>query len=473
MDMDIDQSFSHEQVADSLRQVAKKHNMSVNSVSWEDCSRGWNSNGSLSCMGSNIADVRILDMNKKSIYTVRSENWDEKLAVVAAKDLALIVGNESASVAKNFKAMTLDNYLKNAGLYGKYAGVPSNTSLYSNETDDKVSVRFQTVFIPASKDPQFTTSVYSYATHDAADPQNLLLYCTSQGTSIQQDAPGQEKLFLHMNNPNGSASTHWLKAITSDQKVGQEQVETKESTEKALQQGHAVAQRIGVKHMGNRFNVVMLIQVPLKQVQQSRGFGGYGGNIAIGNSSGGFGYKGSSYKSMAFGSSEGNDGCYFNESASFGSPPVAMACSFGSAPPAYRGVSKGPPPRTGTSVASRVSMGKMEEKEWKGLTCKNFTRHGSQHLTATITMYYLVEGGVPSVADVEAAIADINKLYADCGLVGKLSNLEPLGITDKKSEPFVFQVQNNNPFQPMGDDLPCTPLTVPPVWQQPVMETFK
>jgi len=457
MDMDIDQSFSHEQVADSLRQVAKKHNMSVVPISWEDASRGWNSNG-LSCMGSNIADVRILDMNKQPIYTLRSENWDEKLAVVSARDLAIIVGNESASVEKNFKAMTLDNYLKNAGLYGNYAKVPQNTNLYSNDTDDKVSVRFQTVFIPASKDPQFTTSVYSYATHDAADPQNLLLYCTSQGTSIQQDGPGQEKLFLHMNNPNGSASTHWLKAVVSDQKVGQEQVETKESTEKALQQGHAVAQRIGVKHMGNRFNVVMLVQIPLKQVQQSRGFGGYGGNVAIGNTAGCFGFGASPYKSVAFGSSKSNESFLFDESMSFGSPAT---CSFGSA----RGKSKGPPPRTGTSVASRVSMGKMEEKEWKGLTCKNFTRHPSQHLTATITMYYLVEGGVPSVADVEAAIADINKLYADCGLVGKLSNLEPLGITDKKSEPFVFKVQNNDPF--------ATPLTVPTVWQQPVMETFK
>lgn len=427
IDMDIDQSFSHEQIADSLRQVAAKHKMAVNIVSWQDCSRGWNANGSLSSMGSNIADVRIIDSEKRPIYTVRSENWDEKLAVVSARDLALIVGNESASVEKIFKAITLDQYLKNAGQYASYAKVPLDTNLYSEDVDDKISVRFQTVFIPSSHyPPQFTTSVYSYATHDAADPQNLLLYCTSQGTSIQQDAPGQEKLFLHMNQPNGSASTYWLKAVTSDQKVGQEQVETKESTQKALQQGHAVAQRIGVKHMGNRFNVVMLIQVPLKQVQQSRGYesildGGSGGS-----------YKSMSFGGMSFGGG-GNECCY----------------SFGSR---GGGQKKGPPPRVGTSVASRVSMGKMEEKAWKGLTCQNFIRHPSQHMTATITMYYVVEGGVPSVADVESAIADIKKLYADCGLVGKLSHLEPLGMTDKKSEPlvfekpFVFQVESNDPF---------------------------
>lgn len=428
--MDIDQSFSHEQVADSLRQVAAKHKMAVVRVSWEDASRGWNANGSLSCMGSNIADVRIIDSEKRPIYTVRSENWDEKLAVVSARDLALIVGNEYASVEKIFKAVTLDQYLKNMGVYGSYAKVPLNTNLYSEGTDDKISVRFQTVFIPSSKEaPQFTTSVYSYATHDAADPQNLLLYCTSQGTSIQQDAPGQEKLFLHMNQPNRSASTYWLKAVTSDQKVGQEQVETKESTQKALQQGHAVAQRIGVKQMGNRFNVVMLIQVPLKQVQQSRGFGN-GSMFGDGD--------GSSYKSLSFGGK--NNECYYSL--------TPTPCSFTSC----GGQKKGPPPRVGTSVASRVSMGKMEEKAWKGLTCQNFIRHPSQHITATITMYYVVEGGVPSVADVESAIADIEKLYADCGLVGKLSHLEPLGMTDKKSEPlvfeepFVFQVENNDPY---------------------------
>jgi hypothetical protein len=449
--MEIDGDVvNHTDVADSLQALAQKHKMTVVPVSWEDCTRGWDSNGKLSCYGNNISDVRILDKTKRSIYTLRSENWNERLAVVSASDVAVVVGNDASTSEKNLKSVTLKTYLKSAGIYGSYVGLPRDTNLLNPEKDDKISVRFQTVFLPTTDEkhdgknaPEFTSSVYSYSTTDKNDPQNLLLYCTSQGTSLHQDAPGQEKLFLHMTNPDDTVSTYWLKAVTSDYKVGAAQKETEASAKLAAEQNQAVAQHIGLSHMGTRFNVVMLVQIPLKKVEETRGgysySGGYGSSFGYGVDFGSFGSFGSNegfdgisaqpcaYKSMKFGSSS------IGESLQTSSGNIGIGSMAGS-----RGVylSKGrSPPRAGTASAARVSLGTMEEKKWSGLSSKNFKRNPDQHITVTVTMYYTVKGGVPSEADVEAAISDLEKCYSQCGMVARLDQLEPVGITSSKKNP--------------------------------------
>ena len=71
------------------------------------------------------------------------------------------------------------------------------------------------------------------------------------------------------------------------------------------------------------------------------------------------------------------------------------------------------PPKVGTSNAARVSRGSKEDK-WKGLTKTDLERDASQHGTITVTMYYTVVGGIPSEADVKAAVADLDSLYKAC-----------------------------------------------------------
>lgn len=234
-------------IAYELFEVAGLHNMTVQKVSWEDCKRGWDTNGKLSVGGDNIADVRILDKQRRPIYSLRPCNWNEELAIVKLSDLALVVGNEEKTSIKAIRPITASSFLKNIGKFGEYAGVHLSTDLTS-KLDDVVSVRFQTVFIPSDTD--FTTSIFSHGTKTDFDPNNLLLYCTSQGTSICQDRPGEQKLFHHMVDDQGYVTQHWLKASSSEIKVGDDQVETEETKRKALAENKAVAQYIGVKQMG-------------------------------------------------------------------------------------------------------------------------------------------------------------------------------------------------------------------------------
>ena len=48
-------------------------------------------------------------------------------------------------------------------------------------------------------------------------------------------------------------------------------------------------------------------------------------------------------------------------------------------------------------------------------------RDASQHITVTVVIYNTVAGGVPSEADVKAAVDDMESLYAACGWQGRLA----------------------------------------------------
>lgn len=406
-------------LTDTLRAVAAPLGYSVTAVSWEDCSRGFTASGQLSSMGSNITDVRIADRERRPIYTVRAQNWNERVAFVPAADVALVVGNEEPTTHKALRSVALNEYLARIGTFGAYAGVPAATSLASDAIDARLTVRFQTVFV--AKDAEFTTNVYSYGGTDA-NPQNLLLYCTAQGTSI--DATAHGNVFLHMRTPAGKTETSWLQARASEFKVGGAQTETVESAAAAAAAGSAVAAQMGIRAMGTRCNVVMLIQVPLKQPEPPRPAAVF----ALGASA-----PQPVWKSGAY---------------SFGAAACAMSANIKKAltngekledldePCGYRG---GGHRSRGISSAARVSKGTTESTDWPGIgQNKNWERHPTAHPTITVTMYYAVDGGVPTDADVRAAIADLEALYAALGTGGRLADLGASGVTDAPAAPTAF-----------------------------------
>ena len=70
---------------------------------------------------------------------------------------------------------------------------------------------------------------------------------------------------------------------------------------------------------------------------------------------------------------------------------------------------------------------------WRGLdvTDPNLTNppslqpspsHPSEHVTITVVIYNTCAGGVPTAADVCAAVDDMEGLYASCMAQGKLSS---------------------------------------------------
>ena len=91
-------------------------------------------------------------------------------------------------------------------------------------------------------------------------------------------------------------------------------------------------------------------------------------------------------------------------------------------------------------------MGDTVESNWKGLTTKNWERHPYYRITLTLTMYYTVQGGVPTHEDIAAAINDLDKLYEDCTTVGKLATVGPAeGLTDAEPMDATLEFQPGAP----------------------------
>merc|ERR1719327_2271632 len=125
----------------TLRQAGGAYKTySCKTVSWDDVTRG-TVGGGLSAYGSNITDTRLYAKDGQQLYTVRSENFNEKLGVVSADELALITGNNEPGGGPLAPA-TLADVLKNFGKHGKYAGVDKATNMSAPKTDAKVSIRF-------------------------------------------------------------------------------------------------------------------------------------------------------------------------------------------------------------------------------------------------------------------------------------------------------------------------------------------
>merc|ERR1719171_2699301 len=121
---------------------------SCKTVSWDDVQRG-TVGGGLSSWGANITDTRLYAKSGQQLYTVRAENFNEKLGCVSADEVALIAGNQTPGGGA-LTPITLKDVLKNFGAHGGYAGVEKDVSMLDEAADAKVSIRFMTTFLPVA-----------------------------------------------------------------------------------------------------------------------------------------------------------------------------------------------------------------------------------------------------------------------------------------------------------------------------------
>jgi hypothetical protein len=251
----------------------------------------------------------------------------------------------------------LGDWLHNSKKFANYVGLETS-SLYADSLDEEVSVRFQTVFVPPTQGTlNFCTSVFNYQTHSEAEPKNLLLLVTSQGTSVQQDRPGKQQMFYHSVTSDGNVHGHWLEVEATSIVVGASQEEETNKT------GKAAANIIGVEEMSSRMNVQMLVQIPLQQ------------EIPLPQD-----------------------------------VPVNSAYSWFSSEDEglYRSLGGEVEP---TMCVARVSRGVREAHAPTKLQRSVFTRHENQHITVTVTMYYMLLTPEPSPEDIKKVIDDLEKLY--------------------------------------------------------------
>ena len=398
-------------------------NYSCKTVSWDDVSRG-TVGGALSCWGANITDTRLWAKDGRQLYTVRSDNWNERLGRTNTDKVALVASSvDGGGGNSGLRPITLKSLLKDPRSFASYAGLKVD-DLSHDLLDKTVSIRFQTTFLPVPEGEkqtiEFAPEAYNYNTRSDSDPRNLVVLCTSQGLAVQQDGAGAKKLFHHHANAEGDVTRHWLEAESSNHAVGTSQTETKEEREDALNRGKATASVIGIESMGTRFNALMTLQIPLQQKQKDEARS-YAGAVPAGL----FGavpvIKPQSCSSDVFFLCSDSDDCAGAVPEVMPAPCVSFASagSFG-AVKKTRSRKKSAAPRNATPLrgvasAARVSKGTQVEGEskWKKLTCEP-VRNESECITVTIVMYYVVQGGTPTADDVVAAVDDLEKLYKSC-----------------------------------------------------------
>ncbi|KAK3286018.1 hypothetical protein CYMTET_6408 [Cymbomonas tetramitiformis] len=240
---------------------------SCKQVSWDDVNRG-TVGGALSCWGANITDTYLKSKSGAALFTLRPDNWNEKLGKVSAQDVALIVGNHQP--AGQLRPVTLEKFLSQLGEFGQYANLAAGHVLFDEALDSTVSVRFQTTFLPIADEDkgtlEFCTEAYNYNTQDDQSPRNMVVLATTQGVAIQQDGRGKKQLFHHApRGSTGEVDRFWLEAERSSHSVGGPQRESEAERNDALKRGKATAAVIGTKALETRFNVLMTIQIPLQQ----------------------------------------------------------------------------------------------------------------------------------------------------------------------------------------------------------------
>ena len=399
-------------------------------VSWDDVCRG-EVGGALSCWGANITDTYLKSKSGKHLFTVRSDNWNERLGVVSSGDVAVVAAKEESPL----QPVTLRTVLQQLGDFGSYAGM-SVCDLSDAVLDTKCSIRFQTTFIPVENSGdapgklEFATEAYNYNTMDDSDPRNLVLLCTSQGMAVQQDGRGAKKLFHHAVDDMGEIHRYWLEAEESKHKVGGEQRETDAERAEAQARGKATSSVIGIRAMGQRFNVLMTIQVPLKQ-KKPMDFDMDDGWCA-------FSEMEEACEAKALGWDCDDD----SEDLQSGFMPASLE---------LRSV--------GTCTAARVSRGS-EYDIWPGLSIQSPERHPSEHVTITVVMYNTVKDGIPSADDVAAAIDDLEGLYQACSENGLLADdvmsfmKEELTVANMASITSKLTFQPPNPLPVNHDRFP-------------------
>lgn len=388
-------------------------------VSWDDVSRA-TVGSSLSCWGANITDTYLKTKEGASLFTVRSDNWNEKLGVIRASDVALLTGNcDEGSVSAKTRPITLEQFLEAPALHGAaYTGISPTTSLSCPEADGKVSIRFQTVFLPLPEADheriQFSAEAYNYNTSSDENPRNMIILASSQGIAVQCDGAGKKRLFHHGRESfEGAANAYWLEAEASKHAVGASQDESAAERQDALSRGKATSETIGIRAMGRRFNTLLTVQVPLKQDQERLSqYLDLEADLGLDFFEEGIFDEDAGDDEML--ESEGEEDIDFDL---FDEPiPNISACTLRGSSHSRMGSVK-----IGRASAARVSRGD-SAGTLQAIKKSEPQRDRSEHVTVTVVMYHTVNGGVPSENDVALAIDDLEKMYASCTESGRLAD---------------------------------------------------
>lgn len=246
-----------------VQQLTAKYGLNVMNVTWEDTGRYKGS-----AVGPNISDMTIGVRDPSGALhpmpVIRFDNFTDKTADVRADEFWLRTGNEDG---RSLRTTSLSSLLQSPRHYmhdpSSWAG--SRTSLWADR-DEHVLVSAQACFlpIPETGEATFTPVLYNYQS-SPGNPAVLAILATREGTSMQvvENDGGYLSEALYFNDDGERAP-----------------FEAERVSQWAAEQGidvDAISEEAGL-------DVVLLIQVPLKQRVQQRypaydgwGYGSGGG----------------------------------------------------------------------------------------------------------------------------------------------------------------------------------------------------
>ena len=261
-----------EKINNCLAKNNKKY--SCKTVSWDDVSRFSSSSG-LSSVGNNITDSYLVSKNGNKLYTIRPDNWNERVGIIDSNDFRMITSSKKVVNGKliNSESVLLTDFLK------KNLSKEINCeNLFNENLDKQISVRFQTTFLPiqpvtveddfniiSEEFIEFCPETFNYNTKSDDDPKNVLVLCTSEGSFVSLDKKGPKKLFRYTNNKN-----EWFRIEPTKFSVGTSQTESETEQIEQINSGKSIADYFGLESMKNCMNCIATIQIPLKTKQETK-----------------------------------------------------------------------------------------------------------------------------------------------------------------------------------------------------------
>jgi len=359
-------------VSDSEAQaLVQKRGLGIVNVMWEDTGR-WEG----SSVGPNISDVTIEveatnDAHGRQTYlmpVIRHDNFSDKTADVKMDRIFIPVGNQQG---KKLETITLTQLLANPTRYLSTPGKGKiiKGSLLAPRRDKHVLVSAQHAFLPVPKDGKatFWPVIFNYQSYEE-NPAVLTILVTRQGASMTIIDNARDTV-------TGGGS--WGQRLYFNQD-GKKAPLIAERLKDVMGKG-TTANGEDAASLGDDANLLMLIQVPLKQKDVARMAGGYGA---------------------------GGGGMSLADSAA---PP---------SPPATKGASPG---RSRDSDVDVAVLGHGEtEGPYTELDGLKIERDPRFPVRVTVQFYQATSNGVVSNADIARMSEQIDKVYAKGDYVGSL-----------------------------------------------------
>ena len=261
------------------QRLAAEHDLQIMDITWEDTGRYDNSS-----VGPNISDMTIQVEHRDPrtgeaqlhlMPVIRYPNFSDLTADVPMQRLSVLTGNEKGeTVEPTLLADVLEDLRSYLSKPDSWAG--SKNSLLA-ERDSHVLVSAQAAFlpIPTSGEATFNPVLFNYQSYPG-DPAVMTILATREGTSVtvidnQRDGfdAGRtwgQRLFFNKDGERASLTGKRISDFRAEQQAEQ-QAEQSETDD-----GSVVLPPVEVSEEAG-LNMVMLIQVPLKQKDSFQSFG--------------------------------------------------------------------------------------------------------------------------------------------------------------------------------------------------------